>query len=72
MSLATAHMMLGQYEEAEIPARAAFESMFAAGGEGLAPYALMLQQIYVALGRDADARAVMTLADAGEADYSSR
>ena len=72
MSLATAHMMLGQYEEAEIPARAAFESMFAAGGEGLAPYALMLQQIYVALGRDADARAVMALADAGEADYSSR
>lgn len=73
MTLATGYMMLGRYAEAEAPARAAFESALARnGGQGAAPYAMMLRQIYSALGRESDAREVMALADPAQAEYSSR
>lgn len=72
-SLATAYMMLGDFERAEAPARAAFESARARDGGGKAgPYAMLLQQVLRNLGRDTEAQAVMAQTDASDGFYSSR
>lgn len=73
MALAVAYVMQGRYAEAEPPARAAYDAAMARGdGQGVAPLAMLLQQIYLALDRDADARAVMLGAETADSAWSSR
>lgn len=72
-ALATAYVMLGDFERAEAPARAAYESaMSRDGGARAGPYAMLLQQVYSALGREDEGRAVMALANPENVDYSAR
>lgn len=68
-TLGTAYMLQGRYDLAEPPMRAAFENALARDGGGRAgPYALLLQQIYTALGRETEARAVIALTDPDQQD----
>ncbi len=72
-ALATAYMMMGDFARAEAPGRAAYESaMSRDGGRRAGPYAMLLQQIYSALGRDEEGRAVMALTNPEGVDYSAR
>ncbi len=72
-ALATAYVMLGDFVRAEAPGRAAYESaMHRDGGRRAGPYAMLLQQIYAALGRGDEARAVMALTNPEGGDYSVR
>lgn len=72
-ALATAYVMMGDFARAEAPGRAAYESaMSRDGGVRAGPYAMLLQQIYSALGRDEEGRAVMALTNPEGVDYSAR
>lgn len=72
-ALATAYVMMGDFAAAEAPGRAAYESaMSRDGGARAGPYAMLLQQIYSALGREEEGRAVMALTNPENVDYSVR
>lgn len=72
-ALATAYMLMGDFARAEAPGRAAYESaMSRDGGARAGPYAMLLQQIYAALGREDEGRAVMALTNPEGVDYSAR
>lgn len=72
-ALATAYLVMGDFARAEAPARAAYESaMSRDGGARAGPYAMLLQQVYAALGRDEEGRAVMAMANPQGVDYSPR
>ena len=72
-ALATIRMGQGRYDEAETPARIAFDiARVRDGGARVAPIAIILRQIYINLGRETDAREVMALADPSSRTGSSQ